>query len=306
MLRTKKISADEAHEARKDHLRGDADGREILLKVAKAPSSWDATKRSARFIMTSQAVDRYGDVVVTAGLDISEFEKNPMVFVFHKSNSWSVGTWANIEKQLRGRPPRMEGDAVLHPPGGPVAEVDQAAWMIEHGGLRASSIGFIPDFEEVELILDETGSPTGGLQFNKAEIVECSLVGIPANPQALAKALEANVKLPQEFIEDVLDAWARSPEGKLIARDDFEKTYQLIKTAGDDAGMAAELLGRLDEQAALTLCEKHIVARGKTILPPGHTAMPTERVVAIERAAKNKRLAEKRQREMDAIRTRGV
>lgn len=298
-MRTKKISADEAHENRKDHLRGGGDGREVLLKVAKAPSSWDAAKRSARFVMTSQSVDRYGDVVVTSGLDTTEFEKNPMAFLFHDSRSWSVGVWANIEKQLRGRPPRMEGDVVLHPPGGPVQEIDQAAWMIEHGGMRAASIGFLPDWEQVELILDEANNPTGGLQFNKAEMIECSLVGIPANPQALAKALEASVKLPQEFIEDVLDSWRRTPEGALISREDFEQTYQLIKMAGADANVVGELLGRMDEHEALAVCEKYSAGKGRVLVS-------RDSVLKTERLARQERLRQQRARDLEVIKARGA
>jgi hypothetical protein len=71
-MRTTRISADEAFALRKDHLRGGE-----LLKVSSAPASWNSGARSARFIMTTQGRDRIGDVVVTAGLDISEFEKNP-------------------------------------------------------------------------------------------------------------------------------------------------------------------------------------------------------------------------------------
>jgi len=289
-MKTRRISADESHKMREHHLRGDKDGREVLLKIAKAPSTWDAARRSARFVMTSQAVDRYGDVVVTSGLSTTEFEKNPQAFLFHNSRSWSVGTWANIEKQLRGRPPRMEGDAVLHPAGGPVPEIDQAAWMIEHGGLKAASIGFLPDWDQVELILDEEEKPTGGLQFNGAELVECSLVGIPANPQALAKALEANIKLPQEFLQDVLDSWALSPDGALLPREEFERTYQLIKAGGNDPGTVDELLDRMSVQDALALCEKRVIASGKAIVDQA-------RVEAIERAAKQKRLDEARRRE---------
>src|SRR5829696_5705048 len=142
-MTTKLISADEAHSLRGDHLRPGPDGKDTILKVAAGttPSSWDSAKRSARFVMTSQAKDRYGDIVVTAGLDTTQFDKNPVAFVNHKSGSWPIGMWKNIEKMLRGRPARMEGDLAVHEAGGPVPEIDQAAWMIEKGYMRASSIG---------------------------------------------------------------------------------------------------------------------------------------------------------------------
>src|ERR1041385_6962514 len=98
-MRTKRISADEAHQAlvqRKDALQLGADGKERVKKIAASPPSWDAAARSARFTMTSETVDRYGDRVITAGLDTVEFERNPQAFLNHRSANWPIGTWANL------------------------------------------------------------------------------------------------------------------------------------------------------------------------------------------------------------------
>lgn len=288
-MRTKSISADEAHEIRKDHVIV-ADGVEIMLKRASAPSSWNSANRSARFVMTAQTKDLYGDIVVTAGVDTTQFANNPKALINHNSNEWAIGTWGNVEKILRGRPPRMEGDLVLGPAGGPILEIDQAAWSIEHGLMNACSIGFVPDWNAVEKVLEDDGSWDGGIQYNATLLLECSLCDLPANPQALAKSMEGGVKFSMEAIDIVLRTWARSPEGQLMSREDFEKTYQLIKSAGDDVGAVADLLGRMDEQAALALCEKHIVAKGKVVVEQS-------RIEAIERSAKQKRLDEARRRE---------
>jgi hypothetical protein len=183
MTVSRRISADEAMSLRRDQVR---DGR--LLKVAStAPASWDAGKRSARFTMTSEAVDRYGDVVMTDGIDTTQFAKNPQAFFSHNSANWPIGKWTNLQKYLFANPKRMEGDLVLGPAGGPVPEVDQAAWSLQHGLLRSASIGFLPDWSQTEKALDAKGNWDGGLIFHATELLECSLVGIPANPQALAK-----------------------------------------------------------------------------------------------------------------------
>jgi hypothetical protein len=228
-LKTKRVSADEARsniEKRstvKSTPRGDA-----VMKVNKAAigGSWDDETRSARFVMTTQQVDRYGDIVVTAGGITDNFEQNPVVLLCHDSSEWPVGSWANMEKILKGRPPRMEGDSVLLPAGGPVMEIEETAWMLANGGIRACSIGFVPDWENMEMILDEEGHWTGGFQFNAWELVECSLCPVPANPGALMKAAAGEMKLAREFIEDILDNYARTPDGLLVPRAEFEKAYK--------------------------------------------------------------------------------
>jgi hypothetical protein len=182
-MRTARISADEARALRKDHLRGDA-----LLKVAAtAPASWSPAARSARFVMTKEIYDRYGDIVIVSGLDTSEFEMNPQAFLNHNSSSWPIGKWANLAK-VRSTPPRLEGDLVLGPAGGPIPEIDQAAWSIANGLMRACSIGFLPNWDQVEKVLGADGSWSGGLRFNSAELIEASLVGLPANTGAMAKS----------------------------------------------------------------------------------------------------------------------
>ncbi|BCH33133.1 hypothetical protein MesoLjLc_50630 [Mesorhizobium sp. L-8-10] len=224
MAKFKKISADEARSLRKDHVRDTGRGSAVA-KAFKAPPSWDGERRSARFIMTSQSVDRYGDIVVTSGLDTTEFERNPVGLLFHNSRTWPVAKWDNLEKILKGRPPRLEGDFVMLPPGGPVKEIDECAWMIENGGIRANSIGFIPDWDEIEMILDDEGQWTYGLKFNKSELIECSVCAVPANADALARSADGDMRLAKELLEDILDNWAKTPEGLLIPMDEYRAKH---------------------------------------------------------------------------------
>jgi hypothetical protein len=100
VLSRSKISPDEARSLRAGDLRGD-----VLQKVAStAPASWDAGTRSARFVMSSEAVDRYGDIVKIGGMNIAEFAKNPQAFVNHNSSSWPIGSWVGLQKYLHAAP----------------------------------------------------------------------------------------------------------------------------------------------------------------------------------------------------------
>lgn len=220
-----KMSVDEIMSKRKDL----QSGATPIVKAAKAPASWNKEARSARFVMNAQTVDRYGDIVVTSGIDTTEFEKNPVALLFHKSREWPIGNWGNLEKMTSGRPPRLEGDVVLLPSGGPVKEVDEAAWMISNGGIRACSIGFMPDWDDYEMILDSENQWTGGIKFNKTTLLECSICAVPASPQALIKdAAGGDMRLARELLEDVLDNWAKTPEGLLVPRAEYEAAHRDI------------------------------------------------------------------------------
>lgn len=216
-MRFKRASADEVIAKR---------GGEEIIRAARvgAPSSWSAEERTARFVMTSQAVDRYGDVVVTAGGDLTEFLRNPVAPAFHDTyRSFPVGRWEQVEKVLNARPPRMEGTLRLMAADAPDERVNQVAYAIENGFLKACSIGFRIT-GDVEFILDDDERWTGGFRFNEWELLECSVVPIPANPKALAKSFGLG------YVEQVLDTWARSPEGLIIPRDVFEGAYEVMKT----------------------------------------------------------------------------
>lgn len=224
--KTKKISADEARNLRKDQMRT-INGKDAVIKATKPPmtpaSSWDPEARTARFVMTAEIEDRYGDIVVTQGIDTDNFLRNPVAPLCHQTRTWPIGQWGGLEKMLKTRPPRMEGDLILLPAGGPVKEVDEAAFMLENGVLRACSIGFMPDWGEIEGITDDEGHWTG-LQFNKSELLECSPCIIPANQEALIKMQAAGFGgLARELIEDTLDNYDRSPAGVLVSRADLEK-----------------------------------------------------------------------------------
>ena len=120
------VSLDEFFARRKSISR---DG--IAFKATKAPASWNKDTRTARFVMSTQGKDRDGDVIYTRGIDLSEFNKNPICLLNHRSSD-PIGQWENVKKAAES----MEGDAVLAPEG-TTSDVDKAAGLIGAGILRA-------------------------------------------------------------------------------------------------------------------------------------------------------------------------
>ena len=237
-----KISVDEMKSRRKDLQSGT-----VTVVRASAPPSWDKDKRSARYIMNAQEVDRYGDIVVTAGIDTTEFDKNPVALLFHNSRSWPVGSWSDVSKITKGKPPRLEGTLNFLPQGGPVKEVDEAAWMVANGGIRACSIGFMPDWEEAEAILDDNGQWTGGVKFNKSSLLECSICAIGASPSSLVKDA-SSPQVAKELLEMVLDNWAKTPDGLIIPRKEYEAAYRTVSAEKTVVEVAKDDMGGTEEQ----------------------------------------------------------
>lgn len=223
MPKFRKASADEVQAKRKQHVRDGARGP-VMVKGFKAPPSWNPDTRSARFIMTSESEDRYQDVVVQAGGDLTHFLENPQGLLFHNSRSWPCGLWSDVTKILNGRPKRTEGTLNFLPEGTD-EDADRAARHVAAGSLRTVSIGFAPNWDDIDFILDDDDDWTGGFRYNTWELLECSLVPIPAQPDALVKDAGGDLKLARELIEEVLDTWAKTPEGLLIPMDEYRAKH---------------------------------------------------------------------------------
>jgi HK97 family phage major capsid protein/HK97 family phage prohead protease len=130
------------------------------------------------YVMSDATVDRLGDIVEPSGWSLASFKKNPIALFGHDSK-FIVGKWVDIRVEkgaLRGRLELM--DAVSDR----LKEVHAA---VRAGILRAVSVGF--------RALEAEPMESGGRMFTKSELVECSLVSVPANPNALAVAKSLNL-----------------------------------------------------------------------------------------------------------------
>jgi HK97 family phage prohead protease len=133
------------------------------------------------YIMSDATVDRMGDVIEPDGWKLSNFKKNPVAFFGHDTR-FIVGGWKSVRVEngaLRGQLELMD----------PVSDrLREIAGAVKAGILRAVSVGFRPvKSEPIE------GSKRGGMRFLEQELVECSLVGVPANPNAVQVAKSLNL-----------------------------------------------------------------------------------------------------------------
>ncbi|MDP2410366.1 MAG: phage major capsid protein [Pseudolabrys sp.] len=135
------------------------------------------------FVLSDETVDRMGDIVTADGWVLTNFRQNPIALFGHNS-SFPIGKWTNI---------RIEGGKLIAKlklaSRGTSARIDELISLVEQGVLRAVSVGFIPIKAEP---IDEK-RPYDGTRFLKQELLETSLVSVPANPAALQLAKSLNI-----------------------------------------------------------------------------------------------------------------
>ena len=163
--------------------------RDLPAIVAKTAGASEGIERAYTFIhvksftgsgrqfsgmATTPQPDRIGDIIEPLGCAFA----NPMPLLLLHDHASPVGT-------VRFGTPTHDGvpfDAEIpdvHEPGLVKDLTDKAAHMVKYGLVRAVSIGFRAFADAVERI-----AATGGKRFLKSEILELSLVPVPANANA--------------------------------------------------------------------------------------------------------------------------
>src|SRR4029077_16516382 len=156
------------------------------------------------FVMSDNSVDRMGDVVEASGWQLDRIKSPPPVLFNHNSNQ-IVGRWEDIRQsgnQLVGRIAWTNSDKW------PMAQYIRD--LVREGILRTVSVGFSP--VERQPLSKDASKEFGPWRFTKSELLECSLVAVPANPNAMAVA--RSLHLPSEFVAEVFGESARNSAAK--------------------------------------------------------------------------------------------
>lgn len=151
-------------------------------------------QRIIRGVATTPEPDRYGDIVEPMGVQF----KNPMPLLWQHKSDKPVGT-VKFDKPTKDGITFEAQLAKIDEPGTLKDRIDEAWQSVTAGLVRAVSIGF----RELEYAFIEGGR---GIRYISSEVVELSLVTIPANASAVittvksfdAPALAASGKEPKE------------------------------------------------------------------------------------------------------------
>jgi HK97 family phage major capsid protein/HK97 family phage prohead protease len=153
--------------------------------------SVDAERRVITGIATTPTPDRVGDVVEPRG---AQFAASLPLLLYHDSRL-PVGT-ATFGKATDSGIPFTASFPVIDEPGTLRDRVSEAWSSVKAGLIRGVSIGFRVLDDGIEAL------KSGGLRFTKTEILELSLVAIPANAEATILSIKS------------LDSAARAASGQ--------------------------------------------------------------------------------------------
>jgi hypothetical protein len=147
-------------------------------------------ERTVRFKISSEVVDRDGDILIAKGCNFDNFKNNPQFLGFHNYHEYPLGipkNWGVDGKavycdvyfptidELSTNPAEASEKAKL---------VDFTYHCYKTGMLNAVSVGFIATDAE-------PNKETGGFIVNNWELLEFSAVTVPANQDAIAQAVKS-------------------------------------------------------------------------------------------------------------------
>lgn len=145
-------------------------GVEAVIKAA------DDEERAFDFTISTESVDRYGDTVAVDGWKLENFRKNPVVLWMHNNSLRPVARATNV----RVEEGRLKARTVFRPEGQD-AFADGVLNDIRGGFLKATSVGFIP----LKYAFVDDPERRFGIDFLEQELLEFSIVTVPANAEAL-------------------------------------------------------------------------------------------------------------------------
>jgi HK97 family phage prohead protease len=144
--------------------------------VPTAPVEYKAGAASTKtynFVVSTQSVDRSGDTIDPSGWDLKAYRRNPVVLFAHDAGAWPVGKATGIAVQ--------NGALVASVQFANTHEGRKAESLVNEGILKATSVGFRP----LEFAYATEKGRAGGMDFKRQELMEFSIVPVPANPDCL-------------------------------------------------------------------------------------------------------------------------
>ena len=178
---------------------GPAAGREVAVEDGNgAPRSEkdDHAEAPMTFVISSEEVDRHGDVVLAQGWRLQAYLQNPVFLWAHDYRLPVIGRALAVWPEPGQLLARLEF--------APTDFASQVAALYRGGYQQGVSVGFRPlRYEE------RRDSRTGaflGIRFLEQELLEVSAVPVPANRRALRRAASPASEAQANGVAEVLAA----------------------------------------------------------------------------------------------------
>lgn len=195
-------------------------------------------------IASSAVEDRQGEVVAVDGWDLKNFKNAPRLLWAHDHTEPAIGKVTKTWYEGTGRSKKLMFEAVFQD----ITEKARAiSQLVKEGFINTFSVGFKP------LEID-------GNTITKSELLEISVVNVPANPQAMLLAYKS---LKTAGIDDeVIQKVGIKPDEKdtLIEelKQELATTKELAVKASERAELAVQGLKHLNPHRSKQLTQERI------------------------------------------------
>lgn len=149
------------------------------------------TTKNKPFIFNDETIENtYGFSILTEGIDLTRFLKNPVMLSDHWNSNYNVlGKWQDVKK---------EGTVLTGVPLFDTEDQDTAkiAGKVEREFINACSMGIIFNRENLSII-------AGKVVLTKCELVEVSIVPVPSNANAVRLMHEDGKPMEENEIQEL-------------------------------------------------------------------------------------------------------
>ncbi len=189
-------------EALDSYTRGLSDAPHLRKWADKASAIPDSASMS--FVISTDDVDRHGDIISVEGWQLQSYSRNPVFLWAHNYTQPAIGRALAVWKEEHSLIAKMEF--------APTDFAREVAALYHGGYQRGVSVGFKP--LQYEVRSDRNTGEVLGINFIKQELLEISAAPVPANQNALRKALHTTPRLqayyganfgPDGTLEEILD-----------------------------------------------------------------------------------------------------
>lgn len=165
----------------------------IMKRTEPATSKQDTVS----FVASTSSPDRYGDIIDQKGWILENYKKNPVVLLNHDSNQLPIG-----KGHVHIRDGQLVIDVQFDQEDERAKEVERKA---KKGFMNAVSVGFRPLESKSRSELPEENKYYGkrGMYYSKSELLEVSIVTIPANGEATMLEQKFYNAMKEDLIEEV-------------------------------------------------------------------------------------------------------
>lgn len=127
-------------------------------------------------VASTNSVDRHGEIVDNNGWDLKAFKKNPVILWAHDHTEPAIGGSKKTWVEGTGKKAKLMIQPILHDVTEKARAIKQ---LVDMGVIKSLSVGFKP--------LESSD----GVTFDKNELLEVSIVNVPANADAMMMAYKS-------------------------------------------------------------------------------------------------------------------